>query len=213
VYLNWGKCDQQVSSDASSSQILPLIKEKGLKLSYQIAEKALKICGYFKVQSNVDKICELILTENRSEWDLRLDSFSESNPGLELSYKVDKHRFVFNCDKEKQKLAQGCKIKIAGVLENEMGEFTQEFNVEIKNGNDSVDFDDGNSIRCNWTYETRGRASKLFLYDVLGEEDLIQRSFRKLRELAQEEGSVIEPRMKRNSFYEAVCRKIEFINS
>ncbi|OMJ90291.1 hypothetical protein SteCoe_7410 [Stentor coeruleus] len=209
IYNNWGSCEEKKISSAYSSDVIPLIKRKDLHLEYKISEKVITVGGFIEATSSISKICDLFIdSDMRRTWDLALEDMRETEAGYKMTYVAEKNIYNFECDTDIEEDSNWTRIIFKGTLiDCPNSKFSSTFLIEKIQGNDSDEFEEVGKLRCSWNLEYRGKASKIIMLDIVGEDNKLQNSFILLLEAAQARNFSICGRIKNNSIHEAVQRK------
>lgn len=207
IYQNWGVCEEIVKEVKTHTLMIPLISSKELNLSYQINGKTLEVSGYFDIRCKMSRLYNLIIVPDcRQEWDLRLKSMHECENGYKMSYFSDHKTFTFTTTLEVTENPTFFEATFTGTLENDPSSQIKFFyTVEKISGND---FEESEKVRCSWNYEFKGRASKIIMYDIIGEDNLLQNSFFMLIQCCPDNYYSVNCRPKRVSICEAAARKL-----
>jgi hypothetical protein len=192
-----------------SSDVISLIKRKDLHLEYKISEKVITVGGFIEVTSSISKICDLFIDfDMRRTWDLALEDMREIEAGYRMTYVAEKNIYNFECDTDIEEDSNWTRITFKGTLiDCPNSKFNSTFLIEKIQGNDSDEFEEVGKLRCSWNLEYRGKASKVIMLDIVGEDNKLQNSFILLLEAAQARNFSICGRVKNNSIHEAVQRK------
>lgn len=206
IYRSWGMCEPKMVLNSYKSEVISLIRSKELNLDYRIEDKTVQVTGCFETLTTLDKIVELVTSPFvRKEWDLRLRNMFEDDEGFKMYYEMDNKVYEYDAIFDIQQNPSSAEIKITGLLsETDLGEFSWTFYAISIMSNDSIET---GKVRCNWVLDYKGKATKLIIYDLIGEENLLQNSFRLLFELSQMRSFSFYSRCKTNSMHESIIRK------
>lgn len=208
IFRSWGMCQQKSVLNSYKSELISLIKSKEMNLSYKIEDKTVLVIGNFETVTDIEKIVDLFVSPfERKEWDLNLVNMIEEEEGLKMYYEAENKIYEFDVMCEKLQTPSSVEIKMSGVLsESDLGEFTYTFSAKSIKSNDS--FESG-KLSCSLTQLYKGKATKLVIYDLIGEETKLQNSFRLLLDLSQTRSFSFLSRCKTNSIHESIMRKTQ----
>ena len=210
IYRNWGVCAEQKSvRKESASQVVMLVNSKDLQIGFRTSEKIIEVSGTFEVNSSPSKLVDLITTPfDRVEWDTKLSHMYEDAPFYKLFYTIDNKTQEFDTSIEVSESLTTTEIKVSGKMVNcEYSEFNTVFRIERVSSNDSEIEGKTGKLRCSWESDYKGKAGRLVMFDLIGEDTTLINSFKLLMEFSQSRNLSYCSRNKKLSIHEAVERK------
>ena len=189
--------------------MISLVNTKELNLEYVIQEKALIVTGCFETRTKLSRLFNLItVPDYRKEWDLRLEDMFEFEDGHRMTYLSDTKVYTFNTTMGVTESDTSFVSKTIGfMIDDQDSQIEIAFTAEKVRGNDDEEFEEFDKVRVSWNYELKGKASRIVIYDIVGEESLMQKSFENLFQCCQKDFEFLGIVKKRVSISEAVSSK------
>ena len=209
IYEKWGACELISPQKHIRSQMISLVNTKELNLEYVIQEKALIVTGCFETRTKLSRLFNLItVPDYRKEWDLRLEDMFEFEDGHRMTYLSDTKVYTFNTTMGVTESDTSFVSKTIGfMIDDQDSQIEIAFTAEKVRGNDDEEFEEFDKVRVSWNYELKGKASRIVIYDIVGEESLMQKSFENLFQCCQKDFEFLGIVKKRVSISEAVSSK------
>lgn len=210
IYRNWGVCaEQRIVRKKSASHVVMLVDSKDLQIGFKTSDKIIEVSGFFEVNSSPSKLVDLITSPfDRQEWDLKLASMFEDAPFYKLFYTIDNKTQEFETSIEVSESLTTTEVRINGKMVNcEYSEFNSVFRIERISSNDSEIEGKTGKLRCSWESDYKGKAGRLVMFDLIGEDTTLINSYKLLMEFSQSRNLSYCTRNKKLSIHEAVERK------
>jgi hypothetical protein len=189
--------------------MIRLISSQDIVLEYTSYEKKLLVTGHFDIKTKVSRLVGLLVVPNRrKQWDLRLIDMYEDNRVYKMRYFTDNVIYDFDCSIEIVDKLSFILIKVEGFMNSSSeSNFKSIFNIEKPPG---IEYKHNveTKVKCHWNLQFTGKAKKIFVHDIVEENNLLQSSFSILCDLAQKKNNRCRSYNRKPSLSEAASRKL-----